>query len=83
MTAVSIFCLLQEKLWKWHIVAHTKVVYSDKELLQLIHQHLIKKGLLKTADSLKVEASLPDIPASRVSTRLRSIGALVISFLSH
>ncbi|CAG9538905.1 unnamed protein product, partial [Cercopithifilaria johnstoni] len=68
--------LTKEKLWKWHIVAHTKVVYNDKELLQLIHQHLIKKGLLKTADNLKNEASLPDIPASRVSTRLHSIGAL-------
>ncbi|EFO23215.2 hypothetical protein LOAG_05271 [Loa loa] len=68
--------LTKEKLWKWHIVAHTKVVYSDKELLQLIHQHLIKKGLFKTADNLKEEASLPDIPASRVSTRLPSVGAL-------
>ncbi|MCP9265711.1 Vprbp protein [Dirofilaria immitis] len=68
--------LTKEKLWKWHIVAHTKVVYNDKELLQLIYQHLIKKGLLKTADNLREEASLPDIPASRVSTRLHSIGAL-------
>ncbi|KAL3982548.1 hypothetical protein ACH3XW_47600 [Acanthocheilonema viteae] len=68
--------LTKEKLWKWHIVAHTKIVYNDKELLQLIHQHLIKKGLLNTADNLKTEASLPDIPASRVSTGLRSIGAL-------
>uniref|UniRef100_A0AAF5PHW2 LisH domain-containing protein n=1 Tax=Wuchereria bancrofti TaxID=6293 RepID=A0AAF5PHW2_WUCBA len=68
--------LTKEKLWKWHIVAHTKVVYNDKELLQLIHQHLIKKGMLKTAENLKEEANLPDIPASRVSTRLHSIGPL-------
>uniref|UniRef100_A0A915PMW3 LisH domain-containing protein n=1 Tax=Setaria digitata TaxID=48799 RepID=A0A915PMW3_9BILA len=68
--------LTKEKLWKWHIVAHTKVVYNEKELLQLIHQHLIKKGLLKTASDLKDEAGLPDIPASRVSTRLPSIGLL-------
>ncbi|VDO51831.1 unnamed protein product, partial [Onchocerca flexuosa] len=68
--------LTKEKLWKWHIVAHTKVVYNDKELLQLIYQHLVKKGLLRTADNLREEANLPDIPASRVSTRLHSIGAL-------
>ncbi|VDM95391.1 unnamed protein product [Thelazia callipaeda] len=68
--------LTKEKLWKWHIVAQTKVVYNDQELLQLIHQHLLKKGLLKTANNLKEEASLPDIPATRISSRLTSIGAL-------
>ncbi|PAV92152.1 hypothetical protein WR25_05321 isoform B [Diploscapter pachys] len=58
--------LTQEKLWKSYIVANTKITYNEKELLQLMHGHLLKKGLLQAAKALATEAELPDIPASRV-----------------
>uniref|UniRef100_A0A158R6C1 LisH domain-containing protein n=1 Tax=Syphacia muris TaxID=451379 RepID=A0A158R6C1_9BILA len=60
----------QEKLWKQFIVNQTKIVFNEKELLQLIHHHLIKNGLTKTAAELRSEADLPDVPASRVARNL-------------
>lgn len=41
------------------IVAQTRIVYRSKELLQLIHEHLVKEGLSQTALSLQKEANLP------------------------
>ncbi|XP_076077249.1 DDB1- and CUL4-associated factor 1-like [Mytilus galloprovincialis] len=41
------------------IVAHTKIRYSEKELLQLIHDHLQKNGLMDTACMLQKEGNLP------------------------
>uniref|UniRef100_A0A0M3HUU8 DDB1- and CUL4-associated factor 1 n=1 Tax=Ascaris lumbricoides TaxID=6252 RepID=A0A0M3HUU8_ASCLU len=57
----------EDKLWKSFIVSHTKIVFNEKELLQLIHQHLIKQGLKKSAAQLQQEADLPDVPASRIT----------------
>ncbi|XP_015778205.1 PREDICTED: protein VPRBP-like isoform X2 [Acropora digitifera] len=43
------------------VVAQTHISYPGKELLQLIHSHLLSEGLHKTAELLKGEASLPDL----------------------
>ncbi|KHN79146.1 Protein VPRBP [Toxocara canis] len=59
--------ITQEKLWKSFIVSHTKIVFNEKELLQLIYLHLVKQGLKKSAAYLQQEADLPDVPASRIT----------------
>ena len=41
------------------VVAQTKIIYQEKELLQLIHSHLSANGLSKTASMLQQEANLP------------------------
>lgn len=41
------------------VVAQTKIEFNEKELLQLIHEHLAKKGLTDTAAALQREAGLP------------------------
>ena len=43
------------------MVTQTKIVFNEKELLQLIHNHLVQKGLTKTAQTLIDEASLTDL----------------------
>ncbi|RCN24769.1 LisH protein, partial [Ancylostoma caninum] len=60
--------LTQDRLWKSHVIANTRVSYNEKELLQLIHDHLVRKGLHATAAQLVNEAELPDVPASRAPT---------------
>ncbi len=40
-------------------MASTKIIYQEKELLQLIHTHLMAKGLSNTAAILQQEADLP------------------------
>uniref|UniRef100_A0A914ZZE8 LisH domain-containing protein n=1 Tax=Parascaris univalens TaxID=6257 RepID=A0A914ZZE8_PARUN len=40
---------------------------SEKELLRLIHQHLIKQGLKKSTAQLQQEADLPDVRVSRIT----------------
>uniref|UniRef100_T1KIJ0 DDB1- and CUL4-associated factor 1 n=2 Tax=Tetranychus urticae TaxID=32264 RepID=T1KIJ0_TETUR len=53
---------------KAEVVAQTKITYNERELLQLIHQHLLNKGLTHTASQLLREASLP-VPAIPTPTR--------------
>ncbi|XGW32162.1 hypothetical protein V3C99_010381 [Haemonchus contortus] len=60
--------LTQERLWKSHVIANTRVSYNEKELLQLIHDHLVRKGLHSTAEQLVAEAELPQVPASKAAT---------------
>lgn len=48
-----------EEIRKAGVVAQTKIVYQEKELLQLIHEHLSSKGLYETASVLQKEANLP------------------------
>ncbi|KIH49504.1 LisH protein [Ancylostoma duodenale] len=60
--------VVQDRLWKSHVIANTRVSYNEKELLQLIHDHLVRKGLHATAAQLVNEAELPDVPASRAPT---------------
>uniref|UniRef100_T1J9J0 DDB1- and CUL4-associated factor 1 n=1 Tax=Strigamia maritima TaxID=126957 RepID=T1J9J0_STRMM len=50
------------KINKADVVAQTKIVYHGKELLQLIHQHLLNNGYAESAGVLLREASLPKGP---------------------
>lgn len=47
------------KINKAEVVAQTMIEFHEKQLLQLIHQHLVNKGLADTASLLQKEASLP------------------------
>lgn len=49
-------------LFKANVVAQTRIQYNEQQLNQLIHQHLVAKGLTETANSLQREANL-DSPA--------------------
>ncbi|CAH1130521.1 unnamed protein product [Ceutorhynchus assimilis] len=46
------------RIHKANVVAQTKIQFNDKQLLQLIHQHLVTKGFVDTASILVKEASL-------------------------
>ncbi|XP_076447473.1 DDB1- and CUL4-associated factor 1-like isoform X2 [Babylonia areolata] len=48
-----------EDIRKADIVAQTKIMYREKELMQLIHDHLVQKGFTETASKLQKEAGLP------------------------
>ena len=56
-----------DMLHRASVVAQTKIRYNDKQLLQLVHEHLLMSGLHKTADMLKheVEAGGDSSPAPR------------------
>lgn len=40
------------------MVEQTKIIYKEKELLQLVYDHLVQKGLDKSASILQKEAGL-------------------------
>lgn len=40
------------------VISQTRIAFNEKELLQLIYNHLIQKGLNKTADALVEEADI-------------------------
>ncbi|XP_066157890.1 protein mahjong isoform X2 [Euwallacea fornicatus] len=46
------------RIHKANVVAQTKIQFSDRQLLQLMHQHLISKGFINTAGVLVKEACL-------------------------
>ncbi|KAL7684187.1 putative quinoprotein alcohol dehydrogenase-like superfamily [Plasmopara halstedii] len=56
------------KIEKASIVANTKIAYDENELLRLIHDHLLTKGLHHTASALcdeaKIDVGLPKIPST-------------------
>lgn len=41
-----------------NVVAQTRIQYNEQQLYQLMHDHLVSKGLLETANSLQREAGL-------------------------
>nr|CAD7256367.1 unnamed protein product [Timema shepardi] len=45
-----------------NVVAQTRIQFNDKELNQLIHTHLISRGLTETASALMKEATIPPTP---------------------
>ncbi|TYZ67071.1 hypothetical protein PybrP1_012233 [[Pythium] brassicae (nom. inval.)] len=53
------------KIEKASIVAQTKISYDDNELLRLIHDHLVTKGLASAASALSEEAGLSDQVAEK------------------
>lgn len=54
-----------------NVVAQTKIMFNDKQLLQLIHQHLVCRGLQDAASALLKEANLsayiPNVPTHQPS----------------
>lgn len=75
--------MTQEKLWKAAVVSNTKIVYNEKELLQLMYQHLVDIGFKKTARQLQQEADLPSVPASRIPSTPSSLPLFVKFFNKH
>lgn len=61
---------------KAEVVAQTKIVFNEKELLQLIHEHLVKKGYDETASVLQREANLPTVPPRVLPTTWPSLTSL-------
>ncbi|XP_017482775.1 PREDICTED: protein VPRBP-like [Rhagoletis zephyria] len=49
---------------KAEVITQTKIVFNEKELLQLIYKHLVEKGLSKTAQALVDEAKLTEFANS-------------------
>ncbi|KAI1892379.1 hypothetical protein AGOR_G00132760 [Albula goreensis] len=47
------------RLQRGSVVARTRISFPEKELLLLIRNHLVEKGLLDTASALTKEADLP------------------------
>ena len=45
-----------EMLHRAGVVAATRIRYNDKQLFQLMHEHLVLSGLYKTAEVLRAEA---------------------------
>ncbi|XP_015243536.1 PREDICTED: protein VPRBP-like isoform X1 [Cyprinodon variegatus] len=56
------------RLQKDNVVAQTRITFSEKELLILIRNHLVAKGLHDTANTLVKEANLPAAPLGPNST---------------
>ncbi|XP_043934787.1 DDB1- and CUL4-associated factor 1 [Protopterus annectens] len=55
------------RLQKADVVAQSRITFSEKELLLLIRNHLISKGLPETASALTKEADLPMTACSHSS----------------
>lgn len=49
-----------------NVVAQTKIQFNEEQLLQLMHQHLVAKGLSETASQLVKEANLSHALASNM-----------------
>ncbi|XP_070787087.1 DDB1- and CUL4-associated factor 1-like [Enoplosus armatus] len=47
------------RLQRANVVAQSRITFSEKELLMLIRNHLVAKGLHETANTLVKEANLP------------------------
>uniref|UniRef100_A0A6P7HIT9 DDB1- and CUL4-associated factor 1 n=1 Tax=Diabrotica virgifera virgifera TaxID=50390 RepID=A0A6P7HIT9_DIAVI len=68
------------------VVAQTKIQFNDRQLLQLIHQHLVQKGCIDTAGLLVKEANLSHAITSVSSqhpTRFRYSSTLTPSRVSR
>ena len=49
-------------------VAQTRIQFNEKQLLQLMHQHLLSKNLVESAAVLLKEAGLPPLPLKQASS---------------
>lgn len=56
-----------------NVVAQTKIQFNDRQLLQLIHQHLSSRGLLETAALLQKEAHISNaiVPSTHPPNKFR------------
>ena len=53
------------KIKKADVVAKTRIQFNEKQLLQLIHQHLLSKNMVDSAAMLIKEAGLPPLPVKQ------------------
>ena len=56
------------RLQRASVVAQSRITFPEKELLMLIRNHLLAKGLQDTASTLLREADLPTAPACPTAT---------------
>lgn len=56
-------------------VAQTRIQFNEKQLLQLIHQHLVSKNMVESASALMKEAGLPPLPLKQASSNFPSYRA--------
>ncbi|XP_046446583.1 DDB1- and CUL4-associated factor 1-like isoform X1 [Daphnia pulex] len=65
---VNEFELSLAKIHKADVVAQTRIQFNEKQLLQLIHQHLLSKNMVESASILMKEAGLPPLPLKQASS---------------
>ena len=63
----------QERIERDAIVASTRISYENKELLVLIHNHLLSQGLSAAASTLEAEAGLDINPTTNPTVKLESL----------
>ncbi|XP_053325446.1 DDB1- and CUL4-associated factor 1 [Spea bombifrons] len=63
------------RLQKADVVAQSRITFPEKELLLLIRNHLVSKGLHETATTLTREADLPMTAASHTTSFLPAVAA--------
>lgn len=68
MTAKDTIDPTLQKIERMAVVSSTPISYSQSELLQLIHEHLVHQGLTKAAKALAAEAKLPSTSTSSSSS---------------
>ncbi|KAM9859671.1 DDB1- and CUL4-associated factor 1-like isoform 1-T1 [Aulostomus maculatus] len=56
------------RLQRANVVAQSRITFSEKELLMLVRNHLVAKGLPDTASTLVKEANLPVVSCQNVSS---------------
>ncbi|XP_043216878.1 DDB1- and CUL4-associated factor 1-like isoform X3 [Amphibalanus amphitrite] len=73
--------ITMDTIHRANVVAQTRIHYNEKQLLQLMHNHLVSKGMLETASTLQQEAGLP-LPACKAASHslhpaaLRMVGTV-------
>lgn len=65
---VNEFEVSMAKIHKADVVAQTRIQFNEKQLLQLIHQHLVSKNMGDTASALIKEAGLPPLAAKQATS---------------
>ncbi|KAG8044032.1 hypothetical protein GUJ93_ZPchr0458g22401 [Zizania palustris] len=58
------------------IASATPISYHSRELMQLIHEHLIRSGLTATAAMLQKETDLSPLPSTAAVLRVHQVAAL-------
>lgn len=64
-------------------MAQTRIDFNEQQLLELIHQHLVNKGLTVTANLLLQEANLPEPPPTNLPPARPTPASAFPSTVSH
>ncbi|XP_037077224.1 DDB1- and CUL4-associated factor 1-like [Pollicipes pollicipes] len=67
--------ITMDTIHRANVVAQTRIHYNEKQLLQLIHHHLVSKGMQETAMVLQMEAGLP-VSAPKTPHAIHPVAAL-------